>query len=274
MTALLEANGLTVRYDGRPAVSNVSFEIQPGRVLGVIGESGSGKTSVAMAVLGLLAENAQLSGSIHFDGQDLSRLSERELRPLRGRHLAAIIQNATTSLDPCYTIGSQFEELLRAHETITKKDARAKALEWLRHVDLREPERCMRAYPHELSGGMNQRVMIGMALSLGPKVLVADEPTSALDVTVQARILRLLKSLIEDSDVGVLLITHDLGVVQFLATDVVVMRDGQIVESGPVTQVFAASQHEYTRKLFAAVPGGRRNRSGTGHDGREGETPS
>lgn len=272
MTALLEAHDLTIKYDGVAAVSNVSFQIQPGRVLGVIGESGSGKTSVAMAVLGLLAENAQLSGSIHFAGQDLSGLSERELRPLRGKQLAAIIQNATTSLDPCFTIGSQFEELLHAHEQITRQDARARALEWLRHVDLREPEKCMRAYPHELSGGMNQRVVIGMALSLGPKVLIADEPTSALDVTVQARILHLLKSLIEGSDVGVLLITHDLGVVQFLATDIVVMRNGEIVESGPVSQVFAAPQHEYTRALFAAVPGGRRSRSRTRQDGREGET--
>jgi len=256
---MLEVTNLTVRYRGaeRLAVDQVSFTLGPGEVLGIVGESGSGKTTLAMALLGLLPPGAQVAGSVRFDGQDLLRSSEKQLRKLRGSQISAIMQNASTALNPSFTIGSQLIALLRRHRRLSRQQARAEAVSWLGKVGIPAPESKLSFYPHQLSGGMNQRVVIAMALALQPRMVLADEPTSALDVTVQAAVLSLLRTLIDDSASAMALITHDLGVVAQMCTQVVVMNGGVVVESGPVSELFVAARHEYTRRLLASLPGRR-----------------
>lgn len=256
MTPVLEVEDLTVRY-GRaadPAVRDVSLQLGPGEILGVVGESGSGKTTLGLAALGLLPPSARAEGSVTFEGRKLLELPPSQLRRLRGDAIATIMQNPSTALNPCYTIGNQLGEVFRIHRQASRKQAERQAVEWLSRVGIADPEARLRAYPHELSGGINQRIVIAMALALNPALVVADEPTSALDVTVQAGILRLLRTLIEESTSALLLITHDLGVVAQLSSRVIVMRQGGIVEQGEVGQIFAAPRHEYTRHLLASLP--------------------
>jgi ABC-type dipeptide/oligopeptide/nickel transport system ATPase component len=262
MSELLTVDGLRVRYPGtaQDSLAGVSLQLDEGRVLGVVGESGSGKTTLGMAVLGLLPRGTRVSGDARVAGTELVGARESRLRPLRGRILSTIVQNPATALNPSFSIGSQIVALLRRHRRLGREQATALAIDWLRRVGFADPEQRMRAYPHQLSGGMNQRVVIAMALALEPRLVVADEPTSALDVTVQAAVLTLLKSLIADAGASMLLITHDLGVVAQMCDDVVVMRSGEIVERGPVDRIFDAPEQEYTRLLLDALPERRHER--------------
>jgi oligopeptide/dipeptide ABC transporter ATP-binding protein len=236
------------------AVDGVSFEVDPGEVVAVVGESGSGKSVTAQTLIGLTrAPNATISGSVTFDGRELTGLPDSELRGVRGEHIAMIFQDPMTSLNPVYRVGDQIAEMIRAHRDIPKSEARSRAVELLRSVGIPNPERRVRDYPHEFSGGMRQRVMIAMALALEPEVLIADEPTTALDVTIQAQILRLLETLNRDHNLSVVLITHDLGVVAELADRVVVMYAGQIVEDAPLEELFYNPQHPYTWGLLGSI---------------------
>jgi peptide/nickel transport system ATP-binding protein len=223
-------------------------------VLGVVGESGSGKTTLGTALLGLLPEGAKATGSVRFDGVELLGAGEKRLRPLRGTQLSTIMQNAATALNPCFTIGAQMTALLRRHRGLSRAAARAEAIDWLRKVGIPAPDTRLRAYPHQLSGGMNQRVVIAMALASRPKLVIADEPTSALDVTVQAAVLRLLRELIDESASAMVLITHDLGVVAQLCDKVLVMNAGEVVERGPVAKLMTNPTDAYTRRLLASLP--------------------
>jgi len=256
MTALLEIDHLSVRYGGSRhlAVNDLSVSLRQGEVLGVVGESGSGKTTLGLALLGLLPAGAQATGRIRFDGCDLIGMPERQLRALRGTQLSTIMQNAATALNPCFTVGSQLTALLRRHRGLSRAAARTEAVGWLTKVGIAAPETRMGSYPHQLSGGMNQRVAIAMALALDPKLVIADEPTSALDVTVQAAVLRLLRTLIDTSHSAMALITHDLGVVAQLCSQVIVMNSGAVVEHRSVEALFAEPQHDYSRRLLAALP--------------------
>ncbi|MDT5144997.1 MAG: peptide/nickel transport system ATP-binding protein ddpF, partial [Mycobacterium sp.] len=260
MTAdvVLEVSDLSVDFqvggETMPAVRGVSFSVCRGEVLALVGESGSGKSVSSMSVLKLLAPNARVQGSIRFNGEEISELHGEPLRALRGKRIAMIFQEPMTALNPVYTIGQQIVEAIRSHEDVTEKQARERALELLRLVEIPEPERRIDSYPHQLSGGQRQRAMIAMAVSGSPEVIIADEPTTALDVTVQAEILGLLRRLQKDLGAAVLLITHDMGVVADLADRVVVMRSGAVVEAAPVRQLFAAPEAEYTAHLLASVP--------------------
>ncbi|HEY0246919.1 MAG TPA: ABC transporter ATP-binding protein [Gryllotalpicola sp.] len=257
MSELLTIDGLRVRYAGseRDSISDVGFGLQAGEVVGVVGESGSGKTTVGLASLGLLPAGATVGGSIRFDGTEIVGAKESTLRPLRGRSLSTIVQNPATALNPAFSIGSQLTALLRTHRRLSKAEAHREAVQWLDKVGFLDPESRMQAYPHQLSGGMNQRVVIAMALSLSPRLVIADEPTSALDVTVQAAILTLLRSLIQDSGSSMLMITHDLGVVAQMCSRVVVMNAGRIVETGTVREIFTTPRDPYTRNLLDSLPG-------------------
>lgn len=259
MTALLEVRDLTVRYGGSDSLAVRALEctLDAGEVLGVVGESGSGKTTLGLALLGLLPEGATATGSVTFNGTELLNAPEKRIRPLRGTQLSTIMQNASTALNPSFTIGSQITHLLRRHRKLSRQAARTEAIEWLRKVGIPTPETRLRMYPHQLSGGMNQRVVIAMALALDPKLVIADEPTSALDVTVQAAVLRLLRRLIDESHSAMVLITHDLGVVAQLCSKVIVMHNGAVVERGPVAQVMTAPTDPYTKRLLASLPGKR-----------------
>jgi ABC-type dipeptide/oligopeptide/nickel transport system ATPase component len=259
MTPLLQVKNLSVRYGGsdRLALSDVSFTIAEGDVLGIVGESGSGKTTLGLALLGLLPRGVEVSGAVTFSGRDLIVLPEKQLRSLRGEQLSTIMQNASTALNPCFTVGRQLTDLLRRHRGLSRPQARTEAIRWLTKVGIPQPEERLKAYPHELSGGMNQRVVIAMALSLSPRLVIADEPTSALDVTVQAAILRLLQTLIDDASSTMAVITHDLGIVAQLCNRVIVMHDGEIVEHSSVDQLFADPRHPYSQRLLASLPGRR-----------------
>ncbi len=254
-TALLEIRDLSVHYGDFTAVRGATLTVQRGDVVGIVGESGSGKTTLGQTILGLLPDSARVEGSLSFDGRDLRTLPAREYRRLRGAEIAAVFQNPSTALDPVYTIGDQITEVLRAHRRIGRREARDEALRLLGEVGIPAPAERMKAYPHELSGGMNQRVAIAIAIALNPTLLLADEPTSALDVTVQAQILRLLRTLMAEHAGAVILISHDLGVVAQLAARVAVMQGGEIVEQAPVRELFAQPQHPYTRQLLNALPG-------------------
>jgi peptide/nickel transport system ATP-binding protein len=255
VTPLLEIRGLTVRYGDFTAVRDASLTLQRGDVLGLVGESGSGKTTLGTTILGLLPDSATVEGEVRFEGRDLRGLGARESRKLRGAEIAAVFQNPGTALDPSYTVGDQLVEVFRAHRRLSRREARLEAVARLREVGIPAAEERMGAYPHELSGGMNQRVAIAIAIALNPTLLLADEPTSALDVTVQAQILRLLRDLIAVHAGAVVLISHDLGVVAQLATRVAVMYEGEIVETAPVRALFAQPQHAYTRRLLDSLPG-------------------
>ncbi|WGM59164.1 MULTISPECIES: ABC transporter ATP-binding protein [Agrobacterium] len=240
------------------AVDHVSFDLMPGEVVALVGESGSGKSVTANSILKLLPYPAAShpSGKILFDGKDMLTLPERSLRAVRGNDVTMIFQEPMTSLNPLHTIERQIGEILELHQAITGAEARSRTLELLLQVGIREPEKRLKAYPHELSGGQRQRVMIAMALANRPKLLIADEPTTALDVTVQAQILELLGDLKRQHGMSMLFITHDLGIVRKFADRVCVMTKGKIVETGTVEQVFTDPQHAYTRHLLAAEPKG------------------
>ncbi|MFF1634000.1 dipeptide ABC transporter ATP-binding protein [Leifsonia sp. NPDC058248] len=261
---VLEVSGISISFtaqDGsaRPAgpavVDTVSFELQRGRVLALVGESGSGKSVTAMSTLGLLPETAVVEGSIRLNGEELLGASGERLRQVRGGRIGTIFQEPMNAFNPVVSIGSQIAEALRTHRmTPDRASTRLRVAELLRSVGLRDPERIVRSYPHELSGGQLQRAMIAMAISCDPVALIADEPTTALDVTVQAGILDLLRELRDRNGMAILLITHDMGVVADLADDVVVMRDGSVVERAEVAELFAHPREDYTRALLAAVP--------------------
>ena len=257
--ALLLVRNLTVAFDTRrgsfEAVRDVSFDVGAGKTLGVVGESGSGKSVTAMALMQLLPDTATVtSGTIAFAGQNLAQLGERDMQKVRGREIAMVFQDPLSSLNPILTIGHQLMEPLRLQMGLSKAAARARAEELLALVRIPSPADILRAYPHELSGGMRQRVMIAIALSCGPKLLIADEPTTALDVTTQAQILELLRDLQERLHMSVLLITHDLGVVAEFADEVMVMYGGRAVERSPVVALFDKPGHPYTEGLLNSMP--------------------
>ncbi|HZR85825.1 MAG TPA: ABC transporter ATP-binding protein [Bradyrhizobium sp.] len=241
--------------DRAHAVDGVSFDLLPGKILCVVGESGSGKSMCAHALLGLLPENVRAeAGQIVFEGEDLLKLDDAGWRKLRGRHIAMVFQEPMTALNPLMRIGEQIAEMFEAHNLLSLKERRQRALGLLREVGLPDPERSMRAYPHQLSGGQRQRAMIAMALALEPAVLVADEPTTALDVTTQAQILKLIRELQRRRNMAVMFITHDFGVVAEIADSVVVLQHGKVVEQGAADDVLLRPQAPYTRALLAAVP--------------------
>ena len=255
MSAYLSVTGLRVEFGGTAAVQDLSYSVPLGRTLAVVGESGSGKTVSSLAVLGLLdPRTARVSGSIRVDGAEIVGLGERELRRHRGAGAAMIFQDPQSSLHPYFTVGDQIAEAYRAHHRVTRRAARARAVEMLDRVGIPNPKQRADEHPHRLSGGMRQRVMIAMALVNDPKLLITYEPTSTLDVTVQVQILDLIAVLRRDAGVAVVFVTHDLGVVAEIADDILVMYAGSAVESGPAAEVLAAPQHPYTRGLLASVP--------------------
>ena len=245
--------------DGRyvPAVIDVDLQVEAGETLGLVGESGSGKSLTALSVLRLIQRPGRIaSGKILYSGRDLMTLSEREMQDIRGRHISLIFQEPMTALNPVFTIGNQIEETLLIHKCATRRTARDKAIELLEAVSIPEPQKRVRDYPHQLSGGLRQRALIAMSLACEPSLVIADEPTTALDVTIQAQILDLLRRLQKKMGLGLLLITHDLGVVAEMADRVAVMYAGRIVEEAPVRGLFEDPKHPYTRGLMASMPGG------------------
>ncbi|MFN3649023.1 MAG: ABC transporter ATP-binding protein [Armatimonadota bacterium] len=238
------------------AVDGVSFSVEAGKTLAIVGESGCGKSVTALSIIQLLAEPAGYveSGEVWFDGQDLLALSREQIRAYRGRRIGMVFQEPMTSLNPVFTIGRQVIEGMEVHGIARGKQAWSRAVELLDRVGIQEPAMVMNRYPHELSGGMRQRVMIAGALACSPDLLIADEPTTALDVTVQAQILALLAELQRELGMAMLLITHDLGIVAEMADDVAVMYAGQMVETAPARELYRAPQHPYTRALFASLP--------------------
>jgi len=236
-------------------VDDVSLSVRPGETLAVVGESGSGKTMTFLSVLGLVPTPGKIvSGKVIFSGKDLTGLSADEIREIRGAGIAMVFQDPLTSLNPVFTIGTQIIEVIRAHRSISTSQARERTIELLERVHIPDPARLVDSYPHQLSGGMRQRALIAMAIALDPKLLIADEPTTALDVTVQAQILELLAELREEFDMGMVLITHDLGLVAKYADRMAVMYAGRIVEYCPINDGFAASRHPYTHSLLRSIP--------------------
>ena len=260
MSAILEVRGLRVsfRQDGQvtQAVKGVSFSVGRGETVALVGESGSGKSVSALSTVSLLGDSAIVEGSVTYDGVEMVGASEKHLMQVRGNDISFIFQEPMTSLNPLHTIEKQLEESLALHQGLQGAPARARILELMQKVGIRDAESRLGAYPHELSGGQRQRVMIAMALANKPEVLIADEPTTALDVTIQAQILELLAELKKSEGMGLLFITHDLNVVRRIADRVCVMKGGEIVEEGPAVEVFDNPQHAYTRKLLAAEPSG------------------
>jgi peptide/nickel transport system ATP-binding protein len=257
--ALLEVENLQTHFrtpDGvNRAVDGVSFHVNERETLAVVGESGCGKSVTAMSLLRLIPEPpGKIAGSIRFEGRDLLKLDDREMRKIRGNAISMIFQEPMTSLNPVLTIGRQLRETIRQHQALSTKEADARAEEMLALVGIPEPKRRLADYPHRLSGGMRQRVMIAIALACNPKLLIADEPTTALDVTIQAQILDLMRDLKHRVGAAIVLITHDLGVVAEVAERVMVMYAGRKVEEAPVAQLFATPRHPYTRGLIGAVP--------------------
>ena len=237
------------------AVNGVTYSLEKGEVLGIVGESGSGKSVSVSALMQLLTPPGKVvGGSIEFDGKDIMSQTEEQMRAIRGKDIAMIFQDPMTSLNPVYTIGNQLVETILCHRKISKREARELAIDNLRKVGINNPERRMKQYPHEFSGGMRQRVMIAMALSCEPKLLIADEPTTALDVTIQAQILDLMKNLRKEIDAAVILITHDLGIVSDICDRVLVMYGGKVVESGDIDDIYYRSKHPYTKGLLACLP--------------------
>jgi peptide/nickel transport system ATP-binding protein len=255
---LLDVRGLSVRFDtddGRThAVDRLDFTLDPGEVLGVVGESGCGKTVTMMSILRLLPETATITGTALFGGLDLLAAPEERLRQIRGREISFVFQEPMTSLNPVFTVGRQVGEVLQHHLGLSKSAARARAIELLDLVHIPASGRRIDEYPHQLSGGMRQRVMIAMAIACDPKIVIADEPTTALDVTIQAGILDLMRELRERLSTAIVLITHNLGVVADIADRVVVMYAGRKVEEAPVHELFAHPEHQYTIGLLDAIP--------------------
>ncbi len=256
---LLEVKGLQTSFYTRDgvvrAVDGIDFHVDRGEVLGLVGESGCGKSVTSLSILRLVAKPGRIeAGEVLFDGQDLLRLDNDAMRRIRGEQIAMIFQQPTSSLNPVWDVGRQIAEVLEIHRNMKEKAARGRALELLRMVGIPDPERRLRAYPHELSGGMAQRVMIAMALACEPDLLIADEPTTALDVTIQAQILDLMRHLREETGTAIILITHDLGVVAEMCDRVAVMYAGEIVEQTDVVSLFRNPRHPYTRGLIGSVP--------------------
>ena len=237
------------------ALNNVSFSMKQGEVLGIVGESGSGKSVTAYSLMGLTAYPGKLiGGEIRFNGHEVEKMTEKEFRKMRGEEVSIIFQDPMTSLNPVYTIGNQIVEMVRLHTNKDKKAAYARAKELLELVGINEPERRLKQYPHELSGGMRQRVMIAIALACEPKLLIADEPTTALDVTIQAQILELMMELRKKLGMSIIMITHDLGVVASMCEKIAVMYAGKIVEYGTTDEIFYNPKHEYTKGLINSIP--------------------
>ncbi|HEV7168383.1 MAG TPA: ABC transporter ATP-binding protein [Micrococcaceae bacterium] len=268
-TPVLEVRDLSVDFGVEkqwvPAAIDLNYEVRSGEVLAIVGESGSGKSASSMAILGLLPSNSRVTGSVKLNGQEILNASPGKLRQIRGKDVAVIFQEPMTALNPVYTVGFQIVETLRLHNTISPDEARERAIRMLELVELPDPEKAFKSYPHQLSGGQRQRAMIAQSLSCDPKLLIADEPTTALDVTVQAEILDLMRNLRNKLDSAIVLITHDMGVVADLSDRIAVMRKGRIVETGTAEAIFHNPQHEYTQALLAAVP-----HLGQGADGDEG----
>ncbi|WP_142826953.1 ABC transporter ATP-binding protein [Planococcus soli] len=256
---LLKVDDLKVRFktdEGYVStVNGVSFSVEQGETLAIVGESGSGKSVTSLALMGILPANGEIyEGAITFEDKDLRSLSKKEYRKMRGDDIAMIFQEPMTALNPVFTIGYQLRETLIVHNNMNKEQAHKKGIEMLETVGIPDSDRVMGRFPHQLSGGMRQRVMIAMALSCNPKLLIADEPTTALDVTIQAQILTLLRNLKKNSNTSIIIITHDLGVVAELADRVVVMYAGEVVEVAPIQELFDNPRHPYTRGLISSIP--------------------
>lgn len=257
--ALLEIKNLAIEFhDTVPPtkiVEDISFCMEEGEILGIVGESGSGKTQTALSVMGLLGEHARMPrGEILFQGRDILKMPKEELWSIRGKEIGIVFQEPMTSLNPVMTIGEQVEESMGIHSSYSAQERKAKALAMMKNVELPNPELLYGKYPHQLSGGMRQRVMIAAALVMEPKLLIADEPTTALDVTIQAQILKLLQRINKEQGTAILFISHDLGVIRHLCSRVIVMNRGEAVEQGNVQDIFEHPSMEYTRKLLAAIP--------------------
>lgn len=260
MSNLLEVRDLKTYFytdDGVvKAVDGVEFQVKPGETLGIVGESGCGKSITAMSILRLIQSppGKIVSGEIIFDGEDLTKVSEKRIREIRGNNISMIFQEPMTSLNPVFTAGYQIEEILKIHQNLDNKEARERAIEMIRMVGIPNPERIADEYPHQLSGGMRQRIMIAMALACRPKLLIADEPTTALDVTIQAQILDLMNELKDKLNTSIMLITHDLGVIAEMADHVIVMYSGKVVEDASTIELFENPKHPYTIGLMASIP--------------------
>lgn len=262
--ALLDVRDLKIAfYDTTPpteVVKGISFSLEEGETLGIVGESGSGKTQTALSILHLLKENSAVSGGeILYEDSSVAHASSQDLQRIRGKEISMIFQEPMTSLNPVKRIGWQIEESLRIHTELNKEERYQKAIEMMKEVELPDPERLYRQYPHELSGGMRQRVMIAAAMICNPRILIADEPTTALDVTIQAQIVELLKRMNREKQTSILFISHDLSLVKQLCERVLVMKGGYIVETGLTQEVFAHPKEEYTQRLIAAIPKVERN---------------
>ncbi len=260
MAALLEVKSLCTSFftDAGEvrAVDRVSFTLEPGKLMGLVGESGSGKTATVLSIMRLLPESGRVTGGeILFAGRDLLKVSEPEMRTIRGAKIAMIFQEPMTSLNPVFTIGSQVGEAIRLHQRTSRRETRDRVIEALRMVGIADPERRIGDYPHQLSGGMRQRVMIAMALSCNPQVLIADEPTTALDVTIQAQILELIRELQERLKLAVILVTHDLGIVNEYADDVTILYAARVMEQASVKELFRNPMNPYTKGLLESIPG-------------------
>lgn len=258
MGQLLQVESLGIQYrtaGGKvPAVRGVSLSVDKGETLCIVGESGCGKSATSLSIMGLLPGNGEVKGSIRLKGEEIVGKSEKQLQKIRGNEMSMIFQEPMTALNPVFTTGFQLREPLTIHRKLSKKEAKRVSIELLHKVGIPNPQERLKQFPHELSGGMRQRVMIAMALACNPSLLIADEPTTALDVTIQAQILDLIDDLKEQMGMGVVFVTHDMGVVAEIADRVMVMNRGEVVEKGDVNSIFNNPQHSYTKKLLAAVP--------------------
>lgn len=255
---MLKIKNLTIHYDGdeKPVIEDFHLSVKKGEIVGIVGESGSGKTTVIKSIIGALSHDSKvLSGSILFDGKELLGSSDIELRKNRGKNLAMIFQDGRNTLNPIRRIGSQYIEYIQQHSNLSKKEARNKAVEMLKKMRLPDPENIMESYPHQLSGGMCQRVGIAMAMTFNPQILLADEPTSALDVTTQAQIVQELINLRDNFNTSILIITHNLGVAAYMSDKIIVMKNGKIVEEGMPKEIIANPKSSYTKLLLNSVPG-------------------
>ena len=258
-TPLLQVKNLCTSFDVDAgevrAVNGISFSLDKGKVLGIVGESGSGKSVTAYSIMRILVEPGRIkSGQILFNGEDIVQYSKKQMSEFRGKRVSIIFQDPMTSLNPTYTIGNQLREAILLHTDRNRAEANARAVEMLKLVGVNEPEKRLKQYPHELSGGMRQRVMIAMALACEPDILIADEPTTALDVTIQAQILELMKELQKKLGMAIIMITHDLGVIADMCDEIIVMYAGRVCERGTVDEIFYNPKHEYTKGLLRSIP--------------------